>query len=247
MDMQEVLANIPQEGELPEAPETVTPTATPADENQPGTVVEKPAEEGDNTPTEEDNDYKERTSKRVQQLLKERSEERSQREALEARLAKLEQKESPSEEIPERWSNLYSTGDPAQDKIAYQEWKSFNEEEKAAWKAEALAELKAAETKEAEEQEQMAQAYESQLDELEADGKEFDRNALMKFMTDIPGGLWTTDGKPNFALGLELMEARKAPSVKAQVKKSLGSLHTPGGTGQKEYFGPEDFSGFKAN
>jgi hypothetical protein len=245
INVQEVLADLPQEDE---AVETETPTVTPAEENQPETPVEEPAEEGENTPTEEDDDLKERTSKRVQKLLQDRAIEKERADALEERLAALESRtETKGEEIPERWLKLYSTGDEQQDQFAYQEWKALNEEQRVAIKEELVAEMRSKEQQEEEETERMTAEYDSMMDELEAEGKDFDRNTLMKFMTDVPGGLWTTDGKPNFALGLRLMEADKTPSVKSQVKKTLGAIKPNQGFSGKEFFNPEDFSGFKPN
>lgn len=241
----DIFGDIPDEGaeqmlEPVEETETDTQTTTPVEEKP---VVEQPAEEGDNTPTEEDDDYKERTSKRMKQVLKERAEERAKREELEERLARLESRNTPQAEevIPERWSKLYSTGDPEQDQAAYQEWKSFNEEEKAAWKAEALAELKAEESKATREQEEQTAMYESQMDELEETlGETFDHNELMKAMAERP--IWLTNGQPDWETKLELLKAKK-PSVNTEARKKLASIKPKSTIGSKGFATPADLKG----
>lgn len=239
MPQEDVFGDIEREGDTVNLEEEKeTPTDSPAEEEP---VVEEPSQEGDNTPDEEDDDYKKKTSKRVQQLLKERREEREQRIALEERLARLEQRESPrNEEIPERWRKLYSTGDPEQDVIAYQEWKALNQEERAAMKAELIAELREEQGRESAEQEQFASRYEELMDELEAEGKEFDRNALMKFISERP--IFMPDGNPDFATALELMEAKK-PASNLSARKKLASVNAKSTIGEKGYLTPDDLKG----
>lgn len=230
MDIEQALADIPHEGveDPTETMETETPSDTPSEEKP---VAEQPAEEGDNTPTEEDEGYKERTSKRMKQILEERAEERMKREELEAELAVLRGRDTQQktvEEIPDRWLKLYSTGDEYQDQQAFQEWKALNEEQRQVMKEEILADIQAQEQEKAKETEQFAQAYEDAMDDLEAEGKKFDRNELMKAMAERP--IFRHDGTPDFATTLELLEAKKQPdSAKIQARKSIATINKQGG------------------
>ena len=240
----EDLADIQQEGQPIELTEEKdTPADSPTEEKP---VVEEPAEEGDNTPTEEDDDYKPKTSRRVKEILRERAELRDKLKEYEIREQVRKENLSPEEEvIPDRWSQLFSTGDPEQDREAYQMWKTLNEEEKASWKAEIIAEMRAEGNKEAEEQEQYAAQYEEQLDELEAEREEaklppFDRNALMKAISERP--IFRPDGKPDFETALELMEAKK-PGSSMGARKSLASLKPQGSVPDKGYKTPDDLKG----
>ena len=214
-----------------------TPPVAPAEEKP---VVEEPADKGDNTHPEEDQDYKERTGKRVQQLLKERAEERTRVETLERQVQELSSRGQEPESIPERWSRLFSTGDPDADREAYGLWKTMNQEEKASWKAELLEEMRAEANKTAQEQEAYAEAYEGAMDELEADGKTFDRNELMKFITERP--IFRQDGQPDFATALELMEAKK-PSPNIQARKALAAIKPQGTISARGYATPDDLRG----
>lgn len=237
---EDVLADIPTEGEeVPLVDEEITSPDSPAEEKP---VVEEPSQEGDNIPLEEDNDYKTKTGRRVQQLLKERAEEREARIALEERLKAIEERSVPQEEenIPEEWSELFSTGDPDQDRIAYTKHQAMNARDKAAWKEEVLAELKGQESQESEEQEQFAQAYENQMDELEESGKTFDRNELMAYITKRP--IFRQDGQPDFETALELMEAKK-PKANIAARKSMATINQQGATNAKGYATPEDLKG----
>lgn len=239
--MENVFGDIPDEGTEPvEEVEKETPTTTPVEEKP---VVEEPAKEGENTPSEEDdNDYKDRTSKRVKQLLADRAEERTKREALEERLAKLEAGIPQKEEaIPERWSELFSTGDPKQDKEAYQIWKTLNQEEKTAWKAEVMAELRAEQSQETEEAEQQTALYESQMEELEETlGRTFDHNELMKAMAERP--VWLTNGQPDWETKLELIEAKR-PASNMVARKKLASIKPQSTVGTKGFTTPADLKG----
>jgi len=236
-----IFGDIPDEGtEQIEETETDTPSTTPVEEKP---VVEEPAKEGDNTPSEEDdNDYKDRTSKRVKQLLADRAEERAKREALAERLANLESNLPQQEEvIPERWSELFSTGDPDQDQKAYQTWKTLNQEEKATWKAEVLAELKAEQSQETEAEEQQTTLYESQMEELEETlGKTFDHNELMKAMAERP--IWLTNGQPDWETKLELLEAKR-PASNMVARKKLAGIKPQGAVGSKGFATPADLKG----
>lgn len=240
---EESMADIQQEGEPFELGEEKVTPDSPTEKP----VVKEPAEEGDNTLSEEDDDYKPKTSKRVQAILKERAELRDKVREMEIReQVRKENLQGESQEvIPERWSQLFSTGDPEQDREAFKVWQTMNQEEKASWKAELLAELKAEGNKETEEQEMYAQAYEEQLDELEAEREEgklpsFDRNSLMKFITERP--IFRQDGKPDFATALELMESKK-PGSSMGARKSLASLKPQGPVSDKGWKTPDDLKG----
>lgn len=228
-----ILADIPSEGEDKSFLEEES--TTPVDK----TVTEEPAEKGENTLPAEEDGYKERTSKRVQQLLKERAEERERVNALEARLEEMN-KSTEEVAIPNRWSELFSTGDPEQDKKAYQVWKTMNEEEKASWKAEVIAELRNEEAKAAEEVEQYTQSYEAQMDELEEEGKTFDRNELLAFVAKRP--IFRQDGQPDFATALELMEVSK-PKQNIEARKKLATITRQPVTTTPGYKTPSDLKG----
>lgn len=243
MEAKDVLADIPTEGE--ETPdfgdaEKDTPTTTPV-EKEP--VVEEPSQEGEtepltpeNTPAAEDEDYKPRTEKRVQQLLKERSEERALREAAEAELAKFRQPQPEAvESIPERFVKLF--GD---DPETWKEYKAMRDEEQSEAIAKAVAAIKDEEHKTTQEQEEYVERYDGLMDELEADGKKFDRNELMKFITARP--IFRQDGNPDFATALELMEAKK-PKADLKARKELASIKPQGSIGAKGYATPDDLRG----
>lgn len=237
MNEANILADIPTEGDESfnfGEEEKETPAESPTEE-QP--IVNEPAEEGGNTPTEEETDYKPRTDKRIQQLLKERAEEREKREALEERLAALEQRNTPQEDedIPEEFVDLF--GD---DLEAWKKFDAMTQRQKAAWRQEVINELRAQEEQEANETEQFAQNYENLMDELEDEGKVFDRNALMKFITERP--IFRQDGNPDFATALELMEAAK-PKANVQARKQIASLTPQGKVGGKGYVTPDDLRG----
>lgn len=229
-----VLADIPTEGDDKSfQAEPVAPAEKP--------VVEEPAEEGENAPLEEKEDYKERTSKRVQQLLKERAEERERVNALEARIEEMSQSTRGEDlVIPQRWSELFSTGDPDQDREAYASWKTLNDEEKAAWKSEVIAELRNEEAKQAAEAEEYAQSYDAQMDELEEAGKTFDRNELLAFVAKRP--IFRQDGQPDFETSLELMEMQK-PKQNLQARKALVSVKPQSVTPTSGWKTPSDLKG----
>lgn len=228
-----ILADIPSEGEETLDELSTTPVEKP--------VVEEPAEKGENTPSKEPDDYKERTSKRVQQLLKERAEERERNDALEARLGELE-KSTANEDIsiPDRWSELFSTGDAEQDKKAYQSWKTMNDEEKESWKSEVINELRNEEAKAAQEAEEYTKAYDAQMDELEASGKIFDRNELMAFVAKRP--IFRQDGQPDFETSLELMEMQK-PKLNIDARKKLVTVTPKSVAPTSGYKTPADLKG----
>lgn len=239
--MEDVFGDIPDEGtELIEEVETETLPTTPVEEEP---VVEEPAEEGDNTPTEEDNDYKERTSKRMKEVLKERALERERVAELERQVQELTQRNLPQSEevIPERWLELFSSGDAEQDQASYKSWKTLNEEEKANWKKEVLEELRGEEAREAQAHEEQTALYNEQMDELEETlGKKFDRNELMKAMAERP--VWLTDGQPDWETKLELIEAKKSkPNTEA--RKKLAEIKPQGSVNSKGYYTPEDLKG----
>lgn len=239
--IEDKLANIPYEGEQEE---TETPVDSPTTDKPVVEESQTPSQEGeeaepkgeaDNTP---DEDYSKKTSKRVQTLLEERYQAQERASVLEQRLAALEaQKEQPNEVIPERWSRLFSTGDPEQDQEAYKEYQALRNEEKSAWIEEAHSQWEEKQTAESRETEAMAQSYDKAMDELEATGKTFDRNELMKAITERP--IFKQDGQPDFETALELMDKQKPSNA----RKTLGTIGTPGGGG-KDTYGPGDFVGF---
>lgn len=237
--MDDIFGDIQREGETTDLIEEMeTPTDSPTEEKP---VVEEPAEEGDNIPLEEDENYKDKTSRRVKQLLAERADERAKREELEQRLAKLENIPQQEEEIPKRWLNLYSSGDPEQDQEAYKEWKTLNQEERAALKAEILEEFRSEQQREIEEQEEKANLYEEQMSELEETlGRTFDHNELAKAMAERP--VWTTDGQPDWETKLELLEAKK-PASNMEARKKLGTVQKQGSVQAKDYLTPDDLKG----
>lgn len=228
MDIKEILANIPNEGE-----ENETLSDSPTDE-----TVAKP-QEGDDEKNETVNtpeSYKERTSRRIQQLLRERNEEREKIEALEQRINEMGQSNMDTN-IPERFVKLY--GD---DPEIWNEYNAMNQEQKEEWKAEVLHEINSANKNMQEEQERFVESYELQLDELEDSGRTFDRNKLMKFIVDRP--IFRKDGQPDFETALDLMEAKKQSSNLNARKDIAGIGQQTTSSGNKSYYTPEDFVGY---
>lgn len=234
MDVTEALAALPQEGAIEEME---TPVVSPTTEQPVEKVAaETPSQEGDQDDNTPDEGYSRKTEKRITQLLDERLAQSQRADELERQLAEAKAtKAEPQEEIPARFVKLY--GD---DPETYREWKAMQDEQKSAWIEEAHTKFLEKQTKETEEAEAMAQSYESQLDELSAAGKEFDRNELKKAMTDRP--IWKTDGTPDWETKLELMELKKPQP--SQARKSVAPLGKSGGTTNKEWAGPDDFTGY---
>jgi len=239
METPDILANVPNEGEEMDTPsESPTEQKPVVEEETPSTEGEEGDEESpENTPREED-DYKTRTGRRVQQLLKERAEERARVEELERQVREMSERNTPKEaEIPKEFSDLF--GD---DPEMWEKYSEMTRAQKESWKAELLEELRSEQSREEREAEEFASLYERAMDDLEASGKEFDRNELMKFISERP--IWKTDGSPDFETALEILELKK-PSKTSSARKALASVGNPtGGAPGKAYFTPDDFVGY---
>jgi hypothetical protein len=238
---QEEFDDIQDEGqEIPiDQLEKETPAAPSTDE-QP--VVEEPSQEGEepaevpNTPGVEEEDYKQKTGKRVQQLLKERQESKAQAEAYERELKTLREQQNPQNEvIPERFKKMF--GD---DPELWNEWKAMRQEEKEEAVNEAIQRIKSEQEQESKATEEMTLAYEAQLDDLEASGKKFDRNELMKYIAERP--IFRQDGTPDFETALELMMLKK-PKPNTQARKSIATLKMQSPVSSKGYATPDDLRG----
>ena len=192
--------------------EPVTPPES-SPEEQTEATASSPTEE---TPKDEENVpfHKHPRFKAIiseNHALKEKVEELS---SLKEKVERLESSTTQkSVEIPAWFSEVWGLNEDA-----WSKYQQFSSAEKAAYKEEIKREILAEQNKEKEETEKWDRWIDSQIEALESEGKTFDRNELMKVMSDYR----PTDGQGqyDFHKGYELYSKLKALDEKPEVQKA---------------------------
>lgn len=233
-NIEEILADVKQEGENPfEDMEKETPSESPT-EKEP--EMDKP-EEGDNTPEEKEENIPfhkhPRWIERERELnrLKEQEEENARVIAeLSAFKEEAAKKLEPTDtKIPDWFSELYGENDVAWKKYSeYEEAKELEIERRVISRQEQA-------RKQAEEQNQYWNRWvDDEISKLEATGRNFDRNELIKTMLDYA----PTDGNGNldFEKGYKIYDTLKSKEDKtsSQAKKVLADTTTRSSTGERK-------------
>lgn len=243
-DLDNFLASVPSEDapfvltENEEQPETETSeeVASPEanqNEDTPSTTADEKSDE-ENVPFHKHPRWKEMydSKKRLE------SEVETLREELDQRFEEVRRSvpQAP-EQIPDRFVKLY--GD---DPEAYRLYQEQRREDLETLKAELREEARQANAQEEIALREGTRHVEDSLEALEAEGKSFDRNELMKFMLDFKDkyGALPTDDDDNidFHRGYELMSAMKGSnaqaSAKAKARKDLAAFSGSSGSGKAD-------------
>lgn len=243
LDLNQVLANVPHEGQVSEedlAPneeqeEKETPAESPTEDKP---AEESPSPDGDSSQDDSNNlpFHKHPRWKEMYQSKKQLEDEvRQLRSQMEEKLARVEQ---PNTEVPERWKRLLGENPDA--------WAMWREEQEAL-KRDIIEQVRS--LGEAERQAQIAAQKESEtyversLNELEDEGKTFDRNELVKFLVDFKQKYKTVpmdeDGNIDFRAGYELFsqfksEKQEAGKSKMTARKRIADFTTSNGSQRAE-------------
>jgi hypothetical protein len=129
-------------------------------------------------------------------------------------------------------------------------WNAYNADFQANLakvKSETIAEYEAKQKAEADKVQQANEYVENQLGSLESQGKKFDRNELLKVVSDYRP--ITADGNWDFERAYEILEMKKLKESnpeKLQAKRDVAALTNSSSSGEppaKTYFTPADFRG----
>lgn len=243
----DILADVGEEGEVEDfqdldkekdTPKESPPKKEPKDEEG----KDKPKEsddsdkEGDNTPKDESKDSEKelpfhehpRWIKREEELNTLKEENEVNAKELAELKDKVSKKDETTGEIPSWFSELY--GD---NKTAWQKHQAHTKVEKEEWKKEVLAEQTQVRKQTDEEAQKWDKWVNDEVQNLKDEGKVFDRNKLLKVMTDYKP---TSDDKGlDFQKGFKIYEMQEAedPS-KTNARKELADATTKTTKGEKK-------------
>jgi hypothetical protein len=242
-DLNKILADVKNEEDTdPFATlETETPTESqPVEEPK----VEEPVVGDLNTPTEPKGEENVPFHQHPRWIAREQdlADERAKREELEAQVALLSERTTPSDtSIPQWFQELY--GD---NPTAYAAYAAHEQERKEELKRELIEEQQHERQAEEQEQQRWLSWVDTEYAKLEADGHKFDRNELGKFILDYP----VTDsvGNLDFKKSYDLFAQTKATAptadpARSQARKQLAATATATTTGEskkKDYLTPSD-------
>lgn len=239
-----MFADIPNEGDALGEEKVESPSESQAEKDE----KESPSHEGDkkkesDKEKEEDEKEKDEDSEkdkshdededklpfhkhpRFKEVIEERNELKKQVEELNQKVDEkfASIKNSGKKEIPSWFSRLY--GD---DEIAYEEYNKADQIRKEEIKKEIREEFEKAQKKEEEDTKKWVDWVKQSVQELKDEGKKFDKNALLKIMTDYKP---TDDnGNLDFHRGYEILQAiGKKDSDKITEKKKIADNAGSGG------------------
>jgi len=245
---EDFLANVQHEGEAegevfkslddiaePDNQEKETPETPPVEENQTenapssqGAPQADNTENANNVPWHKDPRWVEWQEEK-QELLKFKDEVMPKLEAL-----------TPQEQVqvPSWFGN---------DEAAWKEYQLHEAQRDERIKHEALREYESKQTAAAQQVQKANEYVENQLGSLESQGRKFDRNELLKVVSDYRP--ITADGQWDFERAYEILEMKKLKESnpeKLQAKRDVAALTNSSSTGEppaKTYFIPGDFRG----
>lgn len=229
------LDEFPKEGEGATPPESQPEKVEAVVEVKPNAGEEKPSQGGDSIPDEDKLPFHKhpRWKEREDNHKKELSElETKIRKEFEEKLDTFNPKSPQDEQLPE-WFKILA-GDDEYARKSYALYKSSTAQEQARIKEEAKREILDEQRKQAEEEKRASQEANSivdnQLKELEAEGKKFDKNKLLKIALDYQPT--TSDGLIDLHKAYDIYELHeKAGAPKADAKKEVASRTSPTPTG----------------
>jgi len=213
--------------------ETETPSESSTENNQ---TEETPSPEGDKTDSSEPANTQEednipfhehpRWKKREEEWNNRLEETKAQiRSEYEEKLNQSLQGFQPKEQtvpIPTWFSRLYGN-----DPEAWNEFESWDKQRQETIKAEAVREYESKQAQETEKVTKANQYIESQITALQSEGKQFDRNELLKVVNDFRPV--TDDGNWDLRKAYDILEMQKAASVnpvKSNARKAVASATT---------------------
>lgn len=146
--------------------------------------------------------------------------------------------QSARQPIPQWFSALYG-----ENENAWSAYQTHSSEERRQMKAELIKELKSEQQRESQETQKWNGWIEEQLTSLKEDGKQFDRNEFLKFMSDYSPV--DKSGNYDFKKGFELYELKKQSEsvLKNQGRKIIAAATSskPGTAPKsKDYVTPKD-------
>lgn len=230
-DTNEVLADVKKEGSDPFASlEKETPTVAPAETEPKEDVIEDKPEEGDNTPEDKLPFHKHPHWIKREEELKEL---REFKESVTPRLSEIDEIKSrlPQEkaEVPDWFKELYGDNE-----VAYQKYNEHHQKEVEDIEQSLIERQEAQRLQAINETERWNKWVEEEIGKLQTEGKEFDRNKLVKVMLDYS----PTDANNNldFQKGYKIYEALEVkPNVeKSQARKILADTTINTSKGEKE-------------
>lgn len=133
-------------------------------------------------------------------------------------------------ELPKWWSDNYGNDEKSQQ--AYRTYQDNTNAEKARIKEEVLNEIRSEQQSEVKGSQEAQAFIDSELEDMKADGLEFETNELMKFIVDFqkefgPGSLLDAKGNYDLRKSLNLMQRVQPPQEDKSVdikKKVAGNL-----------------------
>ena len=148
------------------------------------------------------------------------------------KVEQIQQSQSNQDEsLPKWWTTLYGNDDTS--KTAYTEYNSHETDVRASIKQEIVNEQKAQVQQQNDESKKWDDWVDSEIDTLKAEGKTFDRNALMKVATE-----WQpTDANGNVSLrkSLEILEMQTASKEKPNTeRKKVAALTSSNNQGASD-------------
>lgn len=158
---------------------------------------------------------------------------------------KLPKEESKSEvDIDPEWLELYGTGDPETDAIAYEKHMRYEQRRLEQWQESTSEKQRAEQETEAKAVEEAKAYVDSELEALKKAGNQFDEDEFISFMTKHEKVLRTEDGRIDFKEGFEHFQSLQKP--KSIANRTVAAATAPGTsestTGLKS---ADDFQGGK--
>lgn len=226
--------------------ESTTPVETPASPSE-----DKGNSEQDETPSVDKQDEENIPFNKHPRWL----EKQQELEETKAKLAEIEAwKEEVSKKLPQEekqevsidpeWLDLYGTGDPETDAIAYEKHMRYEQRRLERWQETTSEAQRAKEEAEAKAIEEAKTYVDSEIEALKKEGNQFDEDEFIAFMTKHEKVLRTEDGKIDFKEGFEHFSALQKP--KSTANRMVAAATAPG-TGESTT-GPksaDDFQGGK--
>lgn len=158
---------------------------------------------------------------------------------------KLPKEESKSEvEIDPEWLDLYGTGDPETDALAYEKHMRYEQRRLEKWQESTSERQRAQEEAEAKAIEEAKTYVDSEIEALKKEGNQFDEDEFIAFMTKHEKVLRTEDGKIDFKEGFEHFNALQKP--KSTANRTVAAATAPGTSESNSGFkSADDFQGGK--
>lgn len=232
-EIDEALAHVAHEGEKPFAnTEKDTPTDSPTVKEPKDAVQKEEPKEGENTPEKEVPFHEHPRWKQREEELKtlREAEEAHAREIEELKAFREESKTSKTTAIPDWFKELYGDNE-----VAWAKYSEHDRVQRDDIKREVLQEQELLRQRQTDEANRWNKWVDDQITKLQADGKQFDRNKLIKTMLEYR----PTDDNNNFDFEkgyriYEALEQKEADPQKSQERKQLADIVTATTKGDKK-------------